>query len=134
MGLILCSLGGPYGARVIGVITLVSLGLNHIAWRTLLGFQETPDLSRAVQPVRTPMNLVISIWVGHILPAAVLLTSMGLVALPEVNHLVKALLGLSGVMIVIGATGQKAAVILGANSLKAIKPGPPKPGSLFHAR
>jgi len=134
IGLVLFPFCAPFNPAPGVMIVLVIVTSNLILWLTILRSKTGDHAKVAVQPLRTPMNLIISIWFGHILPAAVLLLSMGLVALLEVNYLVEALLGLSGTMIVIGVTGQKAAIILGANSLKAIKPGPPKPGPLVLAR
>lgn len=131
-GLTICALGNPLNPGAMIVVALMSLAINHMAWWKLLRYPKTLDLHVAFRPFRTTAKLALTIGIGHMLPALVLIFAMGMDLLPEVNHLMKTLLALAGGLMIIGGTAQKAGIILGANSLKAVRPGPVRTGRFIH--
>jgi len=132
LGLILGTLGAPVKAGGMVLVGLMGLVLNLFAWWALLKSLTDSDLRVSLQPLISPLRLIISIGVGHLLPALVLTLAMGVEVLLSANTTLEILHVLSGVMIIVGVVVQKAAVILGANWLKAITPGPVRTGRLIH--
>ncbi len=131
-GLLICSMEDPLNSDAIVMVALVSLALNHMAWWKLLRYPKTVDLHVALRPLISTMKLTISIGIGHMLPALVLIFAMSIDVLTKVDFLPETLLALAGGMMIIGGTAQKAGIILGANSLKAVRPGPVREGHSIH--
>jgi DMSO reductase anchor subunit len=121
--LIFCSFGFAFNPKVVVLIALISLIVNHSVWWLLLRSHTPFDLRVALQPLITPMMLTFSIGVGHIVPALILMLGMGINVLMKINFLPLHVFTLAGIMIVIGGIVQKAGIFLGANSLKSIRPG-----------
>jgi DMSO reductase anchor subunit len=121
--LIFCSLGFAFDPGAVVMVVLISLMVNHIVWWLLLRSQKPSDLHVALQPLITPMMLTFSIGVGHILPALIFMPGIGINMLMKMNFLSANVFALAGCMIITGGIVQKAGIILGANSLKSIRPG-----------
>jgi DMSO reductase anchor subunit len=133
-GLVLYSFCVSLDMRRIVLVVMVSLTVNLLLWLRLIHSKGRDDAWGAFRRLRTSRNHRVTIWTGQVLPGLMLLLVVGIEALWEGSLFSSWVFALAGGMIIIGGSYQKAAVILGANSLKAVRPGVPRPGRFIHTQ
>lgn len=120
-------LGGRFQQSAGGTIVLaglVAVLFNLVVWILYLRGPNSA-FQRAIEGLRRSNALALSVGLGHLLPALLLVSAV--LSGGGANQLALLAGGVAGLTMIAGGVTQKAGIILGAGYLRAIVLGPPRP-------
>ncbi len=119
-GLLLAPMGWLTTGRGPAVIAMICVVVNLIVWLLYLHWSHDASFREGTKALRRPIALILTVGIGHLLPALVLLRALvgpGVETGAELPHIVAALVA---VTIITGGASQKAGIILAAGHYRGI--------------
>jgi formate-dependent nitrite reductase membrane component NrfD len=111
-------LSGMTGLPV--VIFLICIFLNLVVWFLYLYWCHDTNFQEAVKSLRRPVSLLVTLFIGHLIPVVLLLSVVISGNVKNSSQLLTVVHVISGLSLIVGGVSQKSGIILKAGYYRGI--------------